>query len=314
MTKTKTLYSVCIPVYNSQKSLEELFDRIKKTFKKITSQYEVIFVDDGSQDKSWQVLKKIKVKYKNVKIIKFTRNFGQHNALFCAFKYTQGKYIITLDDDLQKPPEEILKLINALKENPQVDGVLGVPKKRKDNILRKWGSLLIDLTNSIIFKKPLHLKPSSFRLIKKQIINKILKANQNNPNPVVGPLLFQTTLNLINIKVKHDKRKYGKSQYSLTKIINLSLSNIINFSTLPLKIVSIMGLLTSLFSFSLGVYFILRKALMGVGPQGWTSLLVINLFFFGIVLLSMGIIGEYLIRIIKQTSQSPTYIIKMKKT
>lgn len=313
MIKTKTLYSVCIPVYNSQKSLEELFDRIKKIFKKITSQYEVIFVDDGSQDKSWQVLKKIKVKHKNVKIIKFTRNFGQHNALFCAFKYAQGKYIITLDDDLQKPPEEIPKLIKALETSDNIDGVLAIPQERKDNLIRRWGSYFINFTNSIVFKKPFHLRPSSFRLIKASTIKIILESNKNNPNPVIGPLLFQTTLNLINIRVKHYNRKHGKSQYTLFKIINLSLSNIINFSTLPLKIVSLIGLLTSFISFILGIYFVVRRIFMGVGPQGWTSLLVVNLLFFGVILLSMGIIGEYLIRIIKQTSGTPTYIIRYKK-
>lgn len=304
-------YSICIPVYNSEKTLEELRTRIFSVFRKITDEYEIILVDDGSKDSSWEIMKKLHAKDRRVKVVSLTKNFGQHNALMCALNLACGQMIVTMDDDLQNPPEEIPKLIKCFKEEKEVDGVLGVPIVKKHNFIRRISSLIVDRTNNLVFRKPSSLKMSPFRILRRGIVKEIVK--NKNHNPTLGSILLSTTLNLRNVTIKHNERSFGKSGYTLRKAIKIALDNVVNYSTLPLKLISFFGILCSLISLSGALFFIYRKLIINKGPQGWTSLLVVNLFFFGIVLLSMGIIGEYLIRIVRQVNQQPQYIVKDKR-
>lgn len=303
-------YSVCIPVYNSEKTLEDLYTRISSVFKAITDNYEIILVDDGSRDSSWEIMKKLHTKDQRVKVVSLTKNFGQHNALMCAFNFVRGEKIITMDDDLQHPPEEIPKLISCYKENKEVDGVLGAPKVKKHNLIRRISSLIVDKTNNLVFKKPSSLKMSPFRLLRREIVEELIKNKIHNP--ALGSLLMSTTLNLKNVTVKHNERSFGKSGYVLRKAISLAVDNVVNYSTIPLKLISIFGIFCSLSSLAGVIFFIYRRLVEKRGPEGWTSLLVVNLFFFGMVLFSMGVIGEYLIRIIRQVNQQPQFIIRRK--
>lgn len=309
--QNKIEYSVVIPVYNADKTLNELFSRISSVFKKISSCYEVVFVDDSSQDLSWQKLLKLKEKNKKIKIIQLMRNYGQHNAIICGFGFCSGEYIITMDDDLQHPPEEIPKLIYAIKKHPNCDGVFATYKERKHNLFRRMGSLLISKINYYIFNIPSNLKSSSFRILRKQIV-KILLTNKSH-NLLIGPVLFSISHNFINIETDHDYCKNKASRYTLRKIINITLDNIINYSNLPLKIMSFMGIFASFFSFLLIISLIIEKMTNSNILPGWTSLMIINLFFFGLILFSIGIIGEYLIRIMQQLKTTAQYAIRSKK-
>ncbi len=311
METEKIEYSIVIPVYNSEKGLPELYNRLTEVLKNIKLDYEMIFVDDDSLDNSWQILKNLREKDKKVKIIQHTRNYGQHLALMCGFRHSKGKYVITMDDDLQHPPEEILKLIHTIKEDEYYDIIIGVPLKKQHNFIRNFFSNIANRLNSHFFDKPKDLHMGSFRIIKRNIIGIIL--NFSNPNFVLGPSLLKITKRIKNIDVEHNKRKYGKSQYNLSKLIRMGFDNVLMNSTLPLRIISIFGIIVAFVSFGYGSYIILKWIFDTISVPGWTSIILALLFFSGLLLISMGIIGEYLIRIIRATNQNFQYFIREKE-
>ena len=301
-------YSVVVPVYNSEDSLYELCQRISQVFNGIGRTYEIILVDDSSADNSWQIMKELKKKDKNIKIIQLMKNFGQHNAVICGFHHVTGKYVITIDDDLQNPPEEIPKLINKIKEG--FDVVIGAQEVKQDSIFKNLGSFFIRYLNTKIFNKPKDLKLSSFRIITRAVVDeiKILKT----PYPYISGMILSLTRNLANVTVKHDKRKYGSSTYNITKLIKLAFNLIINYSSLPLKFFTFIGIIVSAASFCMGLYFILKKLIVGIPVPGWTSVVFLLSFFNGLLLIILSIIGEYLARIINEVSNCQQFVIREK--
>jgi polyisoprenyl-phosphate glycosyltransferase len=306
--KTSTEYSIVIPVFNSHKTLLELCNRLQKVMDSLKKPYEIILVDDASRDDSWAVLESLYKQYNAVKIIQLMRNVGQFRAIMCGLNHACGKYIITMDDDLQNPPEEIPKLIKIILENDGIDCVIGVPQEKKHGLIRRLGSSILNIINSYIFKKPIDLRMSSFRIIRRSIIIELIKNTSVNVTP--GPLLLLTTRNIINITVHHDKRKYGTTNYGIFRIIKTLLDNILNYTTLPLYFVGIFGIMVSLLSFCFATYIVIRRLLFGFSIIGWASLITMISFFSGLILFSLGIIGEYLIRIIRQLSTESQYIIR----
>ena len=203
-------YSVVVPVYNSKDSLEELFDRTDKVFSELNKEYEIIFVEDGGWDESWEVIKKIKNKNpEKVKGIKLSRNFGQHNAVLCGFANVQGKYIITIDDDLQLQPEDIKKLIACYNEQ-QPDLVYGYFSKKNHSAIRNFGSNVIKKSSKVIYKTP--GEGSSFRLIKREIVDCLLQHSQEFV--YIDDLLLWYTTSISFVEVEHKKRIFNTTQYS----------------------------------------------------------------------------------------------------
>lgn len=299
-------FSVIIPVYNSEKTLEELFKRIINIFSYLDKSFEVVFVDDGSNDDSWNILKDIKVKnQETVKAIKLSKNFGQHNAIFCGLGFAEGNYIITIDDDLQTPPEEIPKLINAM-SSENSDMVYGYYKNKKHSIFRNAGSSMLKKTGKLLKKS--HGEGSSFRLFTKELSEKILTHSQNFV--FIDELLLWYTDDISFCAVEHMKRKEGKSGYSNIKLINLALNLMIYYSAIPLKIMTWGGLLSSIISFLIGVYFLLRKMIFHHVPIGYTSLIVAILFSTSLIIFSLGIIGEYIYRLYMLQNKKPSFSIK----
>ncbi len=304
-------YSLIIPVYNSEKTLKELFFRIKTVFVNLPGTYEIIFIDDYSTDNSYKILNEIYTTEQDIKILRLSRNFGQHNALMCGFNQAQGKYIITLDDDLQHPPEEIPNLIRAIENDPYCDVIIGKPIKKEHSFFRNLVSFLGNCINSYIYSKPIDIKMGSFRIIRKEIINELIEIKI--PNPTIGPLILSITKNIKNIPMIHLSREKGHSQYSLKRIIKISFDNLTYNSILPLKIIGTFGVLIALFSFVYGTYLIIKYFLTGCSLIGWTSLIVVNLFLFGVTIATIGMISIYLIQIINATNGSKQYIIKERK-
>ncbi len=299
------MYSVIIPVYNSQNTLEELFERIDKCFEQLLLKYEVIFVDDGSEDDSWQAIKKLKEKNnEKVKAVRFVRNFGQHNAVFCGLSFAAGEFIITLDDDLQHPPEEISKLIEKYNETSS-ELVYGFYKKKKHSLFRNLGSKMIKRSSRYLYNST--GEGSSFRLFKSELGNKILEHSQSFV--YIDELLLWYAADTSFVKVMHDKRKYGKSGYSGIKLFRLTQNLVLYYTAIPLKIMVYGGFFASIISFILGIYFIFRKIFFHV-PHGYTSVIVTILFSTGIIIFSLGIIGEYLTRIYMVQNKKPPYNIK----
>ncbi|PIQ85192.1 MAG: glycosyltransferase [Candidatus Omnitrophica bacterium CG11_big_fil_rev_8_21_14_0_20_45_26] len=300
----KIQYSVCIPVYNSHQTLETLYERIAATFQPITDRYEIVLVDDGSTDESWAALEKIKKRYSNVKAIRLMRNFGQHNALMCAFRYATGEFLITLDDDLQVFPEDIPLLIKKMAEG--YDVVYGAYQKKKHSLFRNFGSGLVQW----VYKKVFRLKENltSFRMVRRQLIELILAYDLNYT--FIDGLLAWCTNRIGSVEVRHQARQYGQSGYHLQKLITLSINMMTNFSIAPLQTASLLGVILSIAGFLLGIYFILNKILFGVPIMGFTATVVIITFFSGVQLLSLGLIGEYIGRVHLNINKKPQYLVR----
>jgi undecaprenyl-phosphate 4-deoxy-4-formamido-L-arabinose transferase len=297
-------YSVVIPVYNSEATLEKLLNRLQTVFETISEDFEIILVDDGSEDKSWQKLKALRIKDNRVRIIQLMRNFGQHNALICGFRFVSGDYVITLDDDLQNPPEEIPKLINKIGEG--YDIVYGKYLSKKHSMFRNLGSSLIQLVYKKVFG--VHNNLTAFRIIKKQLIKSILKYKKSYV--FIDGLLAWNTNKIGFISVLHNTREDGKSGYGIKKMLTLSLNMVTNFSIVPLQIASILGLLFAILGFTMSGYFLLKKIIYDIPVAGYTSLIIAITIFAGIQLLTLGLIGEYIGRIHLNINKKPQYEIR----
>ncbi len=306
----KVKYSIVIPVYNSQESLEELYFRIKKIFKSITVDYEIIMVDDCSQDRSWNVLLELHAHDPRVKIIQLMKNFGQQNALMCGLNYSQGEYVITMDDDLQHPPEEIPKLMAKIKEG--YDVVYGQYFRKEHNFSRNLGTYLINYMLKKVTKRQFNL--TAMRIIRKLVVNQMNK--HNNYNVMVDVCISNLVPNeKVGLRfVRHDRRKYGKTHYSFRRLFSFAIGLILNYSTLPLKIASFMGLFLSLLSFIIALILVINHYFLGkIYLTGWTSLILVMIFFSGMILFVLGVIGEYISRIFLSLNDKPQFEIRESK-
>lgn len=226
-----TSISVVIPVYNSENSLGELCRRIIKVLGTIVCEYEIIMVDDGSKDNSLHEMRKLHADEKTVKIISLDGNFGQQNAIMCGLRHAGGDYVITIDDDLQHPPEEIPKLLEKLEEG--FDVVYGIPSAKKQSCFRAFGTIMTDMFFNIICSKPKTVKVGSFRGLKKHIVEKI--ADDHTTFVYITAITLKHTRNIGNVAVEYAVRKYGSSNYSLCKLITLFCKLFINYSGLSIR-------------------------------------------------------------------------------
>ncbi len=304
MDQHNIMYSVVVPVYRSEKTLIELITRLKKVFNGITQNYEIIMIEDSGGDGSWEIMKKLHIEDSRIKIIQLMNNFGQHNTIMCGLHYAQGEYVITMDDDLQNPPEEIPKLISKIGEG--YDIVYGEYISKQHNTFRNFGSLMIQFVYKKVFK--LSHNPTALRIVKREIIQSILRYDKNYV--FLDGLLAWCTKNIGYTPVVHEKRSGGKSGYSLRKLVALSLNMITNFSIFPLQLATILGLLFAILGFLMGLFFLYRKIFYGVPVEGYTSLIIAITVFSGIQLLTLGLIGEYLGRIHLNINAKPQYIIR----
>ncbi len=304
----RPVFSVVVPVFNSERTLKELSERLISVFEnKLKAGYEIIFVDDASNDRSWDVLQELDREHEKISIIQLSRNFGQHNATLCGFNACRGQYIITLDDDLQHLPEDIPGLYQRLLDTG-ADVVIGRPEIKRHSLFRKLGSLVIDRAYRSIFNKPAGLYIGSFRLMKAWVVGEII--NDKSPNPMIGGMLLQSTSRIVNFTINHGQRRYGRSNYGIGKIFQLSFNLLINYSTIPLRTVSVCGLLLFGASLMAGLIVVLRKIFGLVSVPGWTSVMLLLLFFSGLNLIVLGVVGEYLARIIKEVTHTRQYVIR----
>ena len=302
-------YSVVIPCYGTDKSIIELAKRIHLLFTDhIKENYEVIFIDDFSPNiNTWTTLKDVKQMFPhNTSIIQLTRNFGKAGAVLCGFSKVKGDYVITLDDDLQQSPEDILKLTPYKEKN---DVVIGYFKNKNHNFFKKSSSKIKRVFDYYLIGKPKHIHSTPFKLFKRKIVDEMVKIK--TPYPFIAALMFYVTKNIKMIEVSHNKRMDGKSNFSTLKRIKQFSNLLINNSSFLLRFVAFIGLLTAFFSFSYGTLIFTKQLFFnGSKVAGWTSIMVVTLILGGLILLSIGITGEYLIRIIKGVESRPPYIIR----
>lgn len=211
--------SVVIPVYNAAVSLGELSHRLSTTLSKITDDFEIVMVDDCSRDKSYQQILELHKKDHRIKGIKLAENFGQQNALFCGFNYVKGDYVVTLDDDLQHSPEDIVKLYELIKQGYEV--VYGISEDRKYSLYRNIGSKMTNFLFNLITSKRSNIRVSSFRIIKRGLIDKII--GHKTAFVYISAIILQYTDKIANIRVSHHNRRYGKSNYNFIKLLGLFL-------------------------------------------------------------------------------------------
>ena len=307
------LFSVVVPVYNSENTLEELYARVKYSFEEeIKESFELILVDDSSRDNSYDKMKKLRLADKRVKIIQLSRNFGQHSALLCGFAASKGDFIVTMDDDLQHPPEEIYKLIQEIQQNEKLDVVIGAYERKKHGPIRNLGTYMSNLVTSKMFGSDPELQLTSFRIMRRNVVNALLQLHVSYPR--IGHMLLRVSNRIGNVTVQHDARKYGTSGYTFRRLVNDFIRNITTNSEFPLKILKNIGILAFFTSVLLALYYMLRFFIKGVSVAGFTTLVILLLLFSGIILLGIGILGEYLFRTLEETKHIPNYFIRESMT
>lgn len=304
--KDSKLYSIVIPVYGSSQSLAEIAKRIKSVFQALPGRdYELIFVNDSSPNSDTApTLQRIFENDPNVTIVTFSKNFGQHAATLCGINNANGDFIITMDDDLQHSPEDIPLLI----DNEAHDVIIASFPKQKQKVLRQLASRAKGWFDYIILDKPKHLKLTAFRLIKRNIADGLV--NCQTPYPFIPAMLFGITNDIINVNVRHHERLDGNSQYTLWKMIRVFSNLLINNSYLLLRTLAGIGFLGFAFSLLYSIYIIVIYFYRGFGVSGWASLTISVIFFGGLILFGVGIVGEYLLRILVNLEQKHMYFIK----
>lgn len=299
-------YSIIIPVYRAAGCLPELYDRLTAVLEGICAEYEIIMVDDASPDDSWDVMRGLQGRDPRVKIIQQMRNFGQHKAILCGMQYARGEFIVTMDDDLQHPPEEVPKLIEAIRSDDNLDVVSGAYEVKQHSWFRNIGSQAVNAVMSYVFNKDSNLKFTSFRIMRRNVVRSILRHRVDCPR--ISQMLLVTTDRIANVSVIHDPRGHGRSGYTLRRLVADALDNILSNSSLPLQVVSYVGFACSFLSVVLGVYYLHKYLFVGVGIAGWTTIVLLILFFFGLLFFSLGVVGEYLIRILRESKRSPRFV------
>lgn len=303
---TPPLLSIVVPAYRSAQTLPELVDRLLKVMRGISPNFEIIFVEDGGNDETWSTIKRLQVANPEIVVgIQLMRNFGQHNALMCGFRHARGKWVVTLDDDLQNPPEEIPKLIAAA-EQQGADVVYGVPDAKEHEQWRNAGSRLVNMFFRLVFRS--RVTVTSFRIVRRELIDCILSYSLNYT--YIDGLLAWNSQRLAQTTVEHHPRREGRSGYSFGKLATLALNLFTNFSLLPLQVVSGIGLFAAIGGVALGFVYLLLSLFSRITVPGYASTIVAVLVLGGLQLLSLGLMGEYLGRIHLNINRKPQYAIR----
>ena len=297
--------SIVIPVYNSEGCLLELNRQIGHALGDIS--YEIFFVNDQSRDDSWGKIVDIAKNNKNVIGINLRKNSGQDNAIMAGLRQTKGNYVVIMDDDLQHSPYDIKKLYNQCKTGNH-DVCFANFLKRKTTSWKEIGSRINGKVAELLISKPMHIYLSPFKIIKGEVVDEIIKHDW--VYPYVDGIILSITDNLTQINVGHRKRFHGKSNYNLIRSIKVFMKLATSFSVIPLRMASFVGFITSLVGFLLGCYYIIYHFFSKNNIPGWTTLVVIVLFLGGLVLLSLGIVGEYVGRTYLSLNNRAQYSVK----
>jgi len=298
--------SIVVPVFNEEETLRELVPRLKKGCDQLDRTYEILFVDDGSRDGSFEVLREFKNEDDSIRLVKFTRNFGQQAAVLAGFRQCRGEIIIQLDSDLQHPPEEIPKVVEAFRD--EIDMVTTRPKKRRDNALRVLGSKYLHWVGHRLFGKEFVLNLSSFRGMRRSVIEKVEGCKDRSRYMAV--LMSWMAVPSVEIEVEHHDRKKGSTKYSIWTLVKLSWDLITGYSSFPLRLVTYLGLFSAFLGFVLMMFLLFQRVVNGILIEGFIVLSAVFAFFAGVQLLSIGFLGEYLGRVHMQTQDRPEYIIE----
>lgn len=297
--------SVVVPVYNSEDSLELLVERMQPVLEKHTASFELILVDDGSRDDSWRTAGELRRRHDWIRAIKLLRNYGQHSALLCGIRAARHEVIVTIDDDLQHPPEEIPALLAGIEEG--FDVVYGVPKAEPHGLWRGFASQTTKLALKTAMGVEVAKNVSAFRAFRTRIRDAF--ADYHSALVSIDVLLTWGASRFDARRVRHDPRRHGSSNYTFRMLVTHAFNMITGFTTAPLQLASILGLLSASFGGVLLLYVLIRFVLQGVAVPGFAFLASAIALFAGVQLFALGMIGEYLARIHMRTLNKPPYSI-----
>jgi glycosyltransferase involved in cell wall biosynthesis len=298
--------SVVIPVYNSAPILSELIDQLAQVLPTVSKHYEVVLVNDGSRDQGWEVIDALALKYPWVRGINLMRNYGQHNALLAGIRAAQYQVTVTMDDDLQHPPDEIPKLLDQMDKG--YDVVYGTPQRQRQSSWRNVSSWLTKFIMQQAMGQKIAPSGSAFRAFRTQLREAF--ADYSSPFVSIDVLLTWGTARFGAVPVRHDPRRTGKSGYNLIKLLVLALDMTTGFSTWPLRVASLIGFGVTLLGFGLLVFVVVEYLITGAPLSVFRFFTAIVVIFSGAQLFALGIIGEYLARMHFRLMARPAYTIR----
>ena len=299
--------SFVIPCYRSEHTLPGVVAEIEEKMKTLPQyEYDIFLINDCSPDDTIGTIRQLCREHDNIKGISFSRNFGQHAALMAGLRHSDGDYVVCLDDDGQTPADEVDKLLDKLEEG--ADAVYAKYEHKRHSVFRNLGSKVNELMTRIMLGKPKELYVSSYFAVKRFVVNDMIK--YENSYPYVIGLVLRATKNIANVVVQHREREEGTSGYTLKKLLGLWFNGFTAFSVKPLRIATGLGAMSAIRGFLYGIYTVIKRFVNPDVPIGFSSLMAAVVFFGGMIMLMLGLIGEYVGRIYISLNNSPQYVIR----
>ena len=297
--------SVVIPVFNEEATLDDLYHRLEKTLTALGRPWEVIFVDDGSTDASAQVLRGLHAQDPAVRVVRFNRNYGQHAAVYAGMERTRGDVVVTLDADLQTPPEEIPTLLRRLEQGADVVG--GARTNRHDPWFRRAASRLVNRATSAIVGVRMTDYGCMLRAYRRNVVDQVVACHEISR--FIPALANTFAASVAEVPVEHAPRRAGRSKYGLLRLLRLNMDLMTGFSLLPIQAVSLAGVLVAALGLAFAIFLGLRRLFVGPEVEGVFTLFAILFFFVGLQILALGLIGEYVGRIYQEVRRRPRYVV-----
>ena len=307
---TKESISFVIPCYNSTNTIEVVVNEITETMQAQMPEYtyEIVLVNDCSPDgTTFQKITELANKDSHIKGVNLARNFGQPSAVMAGMSITKGDYVVCGDDDGQTPFDELPKLFAKIKEGYDVVEAK-YTQREKRSVFRRFGTAMNENMATWLTQKPKDIVLTSYWVLRRYVVEEILK--YPNPYPYLGGLMMRTTQNVCNVEVSHRERLEGKSGYSFKRLLGLWLNGFTSFSVKPLRMFTVVGAITSLIGFIMGIVVVIRKIVNPEILAGYSSTMAVMLFLFGVLFMFLGLIGEYVGRIYISLNKAPQYVIK----
>ena len=304
---SRPLVSVVIPVYNEEESLPLLFDRLMPVMESLGRPYEVVFINDGSRDRSLALLLDCRERFPGrVTVIDFNGNFGQHMAIMAGFSQAGGEMVLTMDADLQNPPVEIPRIVEALEGGHDVVGT--VRSGRRDPFFRKFASRIVNRISNRITGLKLSDYGCMLRGYSRRNIGLINQCKETTT--FIHALAQKFAMNPVEIPIAHSEREQGQSKYGLYRLIRLNFDLMTGFSLVPLQAVTMLGMIVSVLSFFFSAFLLLRRLIVGPEVEGVFTLMALSFLLMGITLFSVGLVGEYIGRIYQEVRERPRFVIR----
>lgn len=297
--------SVVIPIFNEAPSLEDLYDRLTRTLKTLGRPYELLFVDDGSRDGSMDLLRLFHARDPTIRVIRFNRNYGQHAAVLAGMERARGDVVVTIDGDLQNPPEEIPTLLDRMDAGHDVVG--GWRVSRRDPLVRRLLSSVINRVISATVGVRMRDHGCMLRAYRREVVEQILRCQE--VSTFIPALANTFAASAAEVPVRHEARREGRSRYGLLRLLRLNFDLLTGFSLLPIQTVSLAGIAVAVLGVAFGLFLGIRRLLIGPEVEGVFTLFAILFFLVGLQILALGLIGEYVARIYQEVRRRPRYVV-----